>query len=1692
MTAPSSSLIWWSELRHGGVLISPVVLADKDIGFEQPVSPPWYAYDRLRSRYLTFKTWLDKHGENAADAAPLHAWLDAVLDDFLTHPSARWQKGANVAQNWCAETIVGERLRPSRVLFLDDARQKPALLIAVDRSRQVGLGRGRTAYSKLLELLRAKGLKLGLLTNGQQFRIVYAGLDHDAWAEFDAASWFEEGSGREQLHGFLTLLGSAENGGLHPRPHAPYPLQAAVEASRTRQGDLASVLGEQVREAVERILDPIDRAIRKHPAFLDSVRFQPGGRELPQREVLASLYQAASRLIMRMVVALFAEARGLLPRSMEAYNASYGLEGLFEQLRAAQNSEGFLALDEPNRLSAWPRVMALFRVIHDGSVFSDMPVPSYGGMLFRPGDVRSTDPVLRALALFESEQLEVTDARVLEILTRLKIGQVKVRRGRTSTWVAAPVDFADLRTEYIGIMYEGLLDYELKMTGEVMIFLNVGQQPVLPLSILENMPPKNLKDLLDTLSKDKAEASAPEESGGEEEPYEVAKEDASDDAESDAAPEPDAPTEVAEVSAADQHRRRAFEWALKAVEIAGIVKKPKGKKYNQYEFDKAREAAARKLLARVLDQGDLYLVRWGGTRKGSGTFYTKPQLAVPTVHRTLEPLVYSRDDKDRRVPRTPEEVLALKVCDPACGSGSFLIGALNFLTDGLYSSLQYHKRITMGDNQVLVSLPFGKEATGALHEELIPVPVTDGRFESLLKARLKRHVVERCIYGVDINPLAIELAKLSLWLETFDYELPFSFLDHKLRVGNALVGCWIDHFKDYPALAWEREGGDKQHSNGLRFQKDQLTKAIALVKDEKVRGELAEIIESRAGTWLFDEGERNEMEIVGNYEQVRVTMYGLSIIDHDGREKLHLDQLKNQILQWLKGAFDAWCAVWFWSPTKIFEDNGLTPVRWIDLVLDRKTAQIEKDRADVQRLVEEHRFFHWELEFPEVFFKQATTSERHYHGFDAVFGNPPWEILKPNSKEFFSNFDPVYRTYGKQDAILHQTKLFETNPEIEDYWLRYNAAFKAQGNFMRHAAHPFGDPEEGDTPFRLSSKALNTELHRKWRAQRLKRAEGLILSEHPEHPYRSQGSADVNTYKMFLEMGRRLVSLVSRVGMIVPSGLYTDNGTTDLRRLFLEQSRWEWLFGFENRWKIFSAVDERFKFCPVIIQKGGKTEAIRSAFMRHDVTDWEHAEQFEMSFPVSRVTKFSPNTRAILEIRSNRDLAILDVLFNSPMSFGNDPNGIWSIQYSREFHITEDSRSFPPIATWEEKGYFENPCGFYENKAGERALPVYEGRLIDQFDFAAKFWISGKGRSANWGESNWLQKHIYPQYLMDAKFYAGSTKNFAMPKCALMQVASATNTRTVISSLTPKWPGVDKTPFIRAEKDTFHRTPALCGILNSFVIDSVARSIVGGMTLGWYILESLPLPDPSINTIQYMGSLVNRLNCAHPAFADLWFRLRKWKRDWAVTPHERLRLRCILDALVAEIYGLSFEDFAWILKQDKSDPKGFWRVDQDKPLELRHTTLALAAFRDLKEMGLDAFQKLNAGEGWMIPNEVADPSQWSLADQGLIQLPHHLTQPTAPDPNTPTPATARLGPRFLPWQLEGTVEESWKECEHHARQILGEEAFARLMRGEDPYGKPGTAKPMGGDGDDFQLVNAPAKKTRGKHSKDASGQKHMF
>jgi hypothetical protein len=294
-----------------------------------------------------------------------------------------------------------------------------------------------------------------------------------------------------------------------------------------------------------------------------------------------------------------------------------------------------------------------------------------------------------------------------------------------------------------------------------------------------------------------------------------------------------------------------------------------------------------------------------------------------------------------------------------------------------------------------------------------------------------------------------------------------------------------------------------------------------------------------------------------------------------------------------------------------------------------------------------------------------------------------------------------------------------------------------------------------------------------------------------------------------------------------------------------------------------------------------------------------------------------------------------------------------------------------------------------EERVEDIALPLYEGRMIGQFDFSQKGWVSGKGRSAVWRDISWERKQIEPQYLMSADTYRSSLTDHTSGgrigspspflRTAFMDVTSATNSRTVIASCVPMNPCGNKVPVLQSTDPL-----TLGAMMSSFAFDFVARRRLTGLSLNFFILEELALPLAS-STLRPLEALGLALSAGSFVFAPVWIgathpadRLRS---IWHLSESERLRARCMADALAMAAYGLSSEDVRFLLIGDgaagaTADPKGFWRLDKEKDPELRHHVLALVAFHDLEDKmracggdrnaGVEAFLGQNEGEGWML------------------------------------------------------------------------------------------------------------------------------
>jgi hypothetical protein len=454
------------------------------------------------------------------------------------------------------------------------------------------------------------------------------------------------------------------------------------------------------------------------------------------------------------------------------------------------------------------------------------------------------------------------------------------------------------------------------------------------------------------------------------------------------------------------------------------------------------------------------------------------------------------------------------------------------------------------------------------------------------------------------------------------------------------------------------------------------------------------------------------------------------------------------------------------------------------------------------------------------------------------------------------------------------------------------------------------------------------------------------------------------TYKLFLELSYHLLRSEGSMGMIVPSGLYADSWSLLLRELFLDKCAWLWLFSFENRKKIFD-IHTDTRFGPVIVARHRKPSELKAAFRILDLQAWERPDPPVVAFDRDLLRLFSPKSRSIPEIRNRRDLDICRKIYEKSVRIGDDQLG-FRINFAIEFTMNADAKLFPPLEEWKHKGYQSDVFGRWIGPKGEVAVPLYQGSMVHQFDWSYQGWVSGYGKGDVWHIVENEFKTPKPCYLMERSSHMEYSDISDQYRLAFRRIGPATNTRSMICTVLPPAPCGDSLflLLVKGKEESLIGDACLSAFLNSFSFDFVLRQRMAGYNLNWFIIEECPIPnqtrlgeitDVKRRLLTTVFSLTF-IQCQR-RFAPEWLRLKhlypelvkkEWKHWWAVSEADRLRLRVEIDALCADLYGLEPDDLDWIVRDDPTDPKGFWRVDKHLPYRERLTGLAAAAFRALK------------------------------------------------------------------------------------------------------------------------------------------------
>ncbi len=912
---------WLSLVETSGPFLSLPVLADV---FPQGLEAHDAAHIALMRQAA--REWSE---QSPPDPAIHREWIRFVLGRTLGFPDELIAEGQTMPPQLAVPVLeYGETLRPDLAILTPPGRTEagtPRLLVqilpsgqAIDKALP---GRRWTASpaTRMVDLLHGSGVRLGLVTNGEQWLLVNApARETSGFTSWFTPLWLEEPL---TLQAFRTLLSVSRFFGVSDQ-ETP---EALLDRSAADQQEVTDQLGRQVRDAVEILIQALDRIDK------DS------GRALLRDVDETRLYESALTVMMRLVFLLAAEERDLLPgkeTDREIYDASYAASTLRAQLRAAADRAGEEILER--RHDAWSRLVAAFRAVYGGVRHERLELAAYGGGLFDPDRFPFLEgrPTGSSWRETQALPLPINNRTVLHLLEALQQLQIRVSGGTE----ARLLSFRSLDIEQIGHVYEGLLDHTARRTTEPMLGLagSKDREPELALAALEAKAAQGSAPLIAYLKEetgrsenalrkllpaDPAAAVAPSLPG-------------------DRSPRPQPPTgHSPHLLTACDNDEALFRRVLPFAPLLRLDS-------NGYPV--------------VITIGSVYVTK-GSDRRSTGTHYTPRSLTEPIVRYTLEPLVYHGPAeglaKQEWQLRPAADLLGLKICDMAMGSGAFLVQTCRYLAERLVESWQEAEAAQPG--RVVIS-PEGTLSTGDPSERPIPREAE----ERLTLAR--RLVADRCLYGVDKNPMAVEMAKVSLWLITLQKDRPFTFLDHALRWGDSLLGVDVAQLKTWNM---RREGAATptfwHRTVEMALERAlKLRRQIAQLEDLDVR-----VIEQKAELLRKADQAMALVKLGGDL------LVGSALAGEAEQQGVMIDRLTRYTIAL--------------TQAEEHERHSYTPEG-----LRQSLIPAQQLRTEAARLLGVANWpdripFHWPLEFPEVFLDLAAPDE--VRGFDAVIGNPPFQ-----------------------------------------------------------------------------------------------------------------------------------------------------------------------------------------------------------------------------------------------------------------------------------------------------------------------------------------------------------------------------------------------------------------------------------------------------------------------------------------------------------------------------------------------------------------------------------------------------------------------------------------------------------------------------------------------------------------------------
>lgn len=858
----------------------------------------------------------------------------------------------------------------------------------------------------------------------------------------------------------------------------------------------------------------------------------------------------------------------------------------------------------------------------------------------------------------------------------------------------------------------------------------------------------------------------------------------------------------------------------------------------------------------------------GNQRKTTGSYYTPDSLVQALLDTALDPML---DKTEAEADDPAKALLKLSVIDPACGSGHFLLAAARRIATRL-------ARIRA-------------EGTPALSD-----------FRHAL-----RDVARCCIHGVDRNPMAVELTKVALWIETVDPGLPLGFFDAQIRCGDALLGVFdLKVLQDgIPDEAYKPLTGDDKDTARYYLQANRA---------------------ATAGQGGFDFG--TGQASLPAMKPLAVDFSGFRDLPEDTVEQIGAKAKRFKELRKGPGFVRAKTAADLYVAAFLLPKVGGAPAgassRTVptteELWLALNQGKIRPSMMDAPKAARQARAFHWPLEFPDVMQRG---------GFDVVLGNPPWERIKLQEQEFFAALSPEIANAPNKAARDRLIKTLEkAAPGTRD-----RALFDAFTEAKREA--------EATSEF-------------------------VRVSGEDGGRFALTGMGDVNTYALFSELFAELTGETGRAGLIVPTGIATDATTAPFFGHLVSHRMLASLLSFENEEFIFPSVHHSFRFALLTISRKESPETHFAFYLRSPSQVSDQERNFSLS--AEQISIINPNTKTAPVFRSRFDADLTAKMHSAAPVLIDDDRGSsgnpWRISFARLFDMSNDSASFRTRAQLIAEGY--NQEGTRWTNGDNELVPLFEAKMIHQYDHRWASYADDGVTVIDASENGLRSSDFEPQpryWLPDAAVRSRLEQKSWTRKWFLgwRDICRSHDIRTMIACIIPD-AGCNDKILLKMPDQSAPLIAAHYGCMNSLAADFLARQKIGGTSFKYFTMKQVAFPHPDFYTeprLAFITPKVLELTYTSHSLAPFARDLGHDGLPFAWDEDRRAHLRADLDAFYARAYGLTRDELRYIL--DPADVKGpdypseTFRVLKEKEIrqhgEYRTRRLVLAAWDRMEANG---------------------------------------------------------------------------------------------------------------------------------------------